>query len=79
MTTDNYKIRIFDLAQRWRMGLLDIDEKLVLETWYRSLEDSDLGDPVEMSVEKLEMRLHQLFDNKSENPRQDDAPPHPFK
>jgi len=79
MITDNYKIRILDLAQRWRVGLLTKEETVELEIWYRSLEDSHLGAPLEMSVDKLEMRLHQLMNSKSEKPDQDDTPPYPFK
>lgn len=37
-------------------------------TWFRALEDESLGTPTEMSVDKLEWRLHQLFDDQPERP-----------
>jgi hypothetical protein len=78
MMTDKYKIRILDLAQRWRMDLLTEGERTDLENWYRSLEDKELGIPTETSVNRLEKRLHQLFTNNQEKPDQDGAPPYPF-
>ncbi len=59
-----YKLRILELAQLWRMNLLKKDEIIELETWSRPLEDKELGAPLEMSVDKLEMRLHQLMASK---------------
>ncbi|HEY8781188.1 MAG TPA: hypothetical protein VIM16_06215 [Mucilaginibacter sp.] len=79
MQLENYKLRIFDLAQRWRMNLLTEPETLKLETWFRSLEDTTLGPPLEMSVDAMERRLHQLFnDDKHGWSDGADAPPHPF-
>jgi len=79
MKIDGYKTRIHDLAQRWRIHLLTEPEKLELETWFRSLGDTSLGSPLEMSVDALEKRLHQLFNNKDGQPDCDDGPPYPFK
>jgi hypothetical protein len=79
MTNDDYKIRILDLAQRWRVDLLTQLERLELETWFRSLEDTDLGPPLEISIDSLERRLHQLFTEKTVKPTSDEGPPYPFK
>jgi hypothetical protein len=81
MQTDAYKLRILELAQLWRMNLLKKDEVLELETWFRSLEDKELGSPIAMTVDKLELRLHQLLANKFEKPDENDpnCPPYPFK
>ena len=39
-----------------------------LETWFRLLEDKELGAPLEMSIDKLEIRLHQLMASRFEKP-----------
>lgn len=81
MQNDAYKLRILELAQLWRMNLLKKDEIMELETWFRSLEDKELGAPLEMSVDILEMRLHQLMAGKFQKPdgNDPDCPPYPFK
>lgn len=80
MQLEHYKLRVLDLAQRWRMDLLTEPEQSELETWFSSLEDTCLGAPLEMSVDALERRLHQLFSNdKPELPDGEDAPLHPFR
>lgn len=79
MQLENYKARILDLAQRWRMDLLSGAERDELETWFRSLEDTSLGVPVEMSVDQIEKRLHQMFESGSKEPDKKGGPPYPFK
>jgi len=81
MQNDAYKLRILGLAQLWRMNLLKKNEIVELETWFRSLEDKELGSPVEMTVDTLEMRLHQLIASKFIKPDENDpdCPPYPFK
>lgn len=69
MLLDNYNLRILDLAQRWLLDLLAGAEKLELAIGFRAaLEDESLGAMAEMSVDKLEWRLHQLFDDQPERP-----------
>jgi len=68
MLLDNYKLKILDLAQKWQLDLLTEAERLKLETWFSALEDEILGVPTEISVDKLEWRLHQLFNDQSEWP-----------
>jgi len=53
MQLENYKIRILDPAQRWRMDLLNEAERNGLETWFRSLEDKSLGVHIEISVDQI--------------------------
>ncbi|MDN3581471.1 hypothetical protein [Mucilaginibacter flavus] len=65
MINEDYKTHILSLAQKWRMNLLTEAELQELQAWYRSLEDKDLGLPVEMSVDKVEQRLHELLKNKN--------------
>jgi len=79
MQLENYKLRILDLAQRWRVALLNEAERNELETWFRSLEDCNLGVPTEMSVDQLEKRLHQLFGNPFKEPDDNEGPPYPFQ
>jgi len=78
MLLENYKLRILDLAHKWRLDLLAGAERLELETWFRALEDESLGALAEMSVDKLEWRLHQLFDDRSERLDLGDGRPHPI-
>jgi len=78
MQLENYKIRILDLAQRWRMDLLNEAERNELETWFRSLEDKSLGVHIEISVDQIEKRLHQLFGSPFKEPDDKDGPPYPF-
>lgn len=79
MQLDNYKIRILDLAHKWRLDLLTGAERLELEIWFRALEDESLGTPTEMPVDKLEWHLHQLFNDQPERQDLGDGPPHPFR
>ncbi len=79
MQLENYKIRILDLAQRWRMDLLNEAERNELETWFRSLEDKSLGVHIEISVDQIEKRLHQMFEGGSKEQDKKSGPPYPFK
>jgi hypothetical protein len=72
----NYKLRIIDLAQRWRMDLITESERNELETWFRSLEDHSLGVPTEMSVDEVERRLYQLTSEPYK--KIDGGPPYPL-
>jgi len=76
---DKYKLRILDLAQKWLLDLLTGAERLELEIWFRALEDENLGVPTELSVDKMERRLHQLFNGPSERLDLGYGPPHPFR
>ncbi len=75
MLLENYKLRILDLAHKWRLDLLAGAERLELETWFRALEDESLGVPTETAVDKLEWRLHQLFNDPSKRPDPSNGPP----
>ncbi|MGZ3754337.1 MAG: hypothetical protein ACXVAY_00240 [Mucilaginibacter sp.] len=79
MQLENYKLRILDLVQRWRVDLLNEAERNELETLFRSLDDCSLGVPNEMSIDQLEKRLHQLFGNPFKEPDDNEGPPNPFK
>jgi hypothetical protein len=64
MDLTDYNQRLVDLAQKWMTGFITEAEYLELDNWYRSWEDTSLGCPVEMTVDKLEKRLHeQLYRN----------------
>jgi len=65
MEITNYKLRILDLAQRWRTNSLNAAEINELQNWFRSLEDQSLGIPVEMSVDLIEKRIHEMFESGS--------------
>jgi hypothetical protein len=63
------------------MNLITEIELRELENWYRALEDKDLGMPVELSVDIIEMRLHQLFTKKikyTNSSSNTDSPPYPL-
>jgi len=79
MLLDNYNLRILDLAQKRLLDLHTKAEKLKLEIWFRALEDESLGTPTEMSVDKLEWCLHQLFNDQLERQDLGDGPPHPLR
>jgi len=79
MLLNNYKIRILRLAERWQLDSLSRFERLELETWFWAVEDESLGTPTELSIDKLERHLHQLFIGQSERQDLGDGPPHPFK
>lgn len=64
MDLEEYKQRLAGLTQKWRTGRITEAEYLELDNWFRALEDTPLGPPLEMAVEKLEKRLHgQLYKN----------------
>lgn len=80
MSSEDYRNHILLLAQKWRMNLITEAELRELENWYRALEDKDLGMPSELSVDNIEMRLHQLFTKKIKcnNSGNTDSPPYPL-
>ncbi len=63
-----YKQHLVELAQKWRTGRITEAEYQELDSWFRPLEDIPLGHPIEMAVEKLEKRLHELLYKNVEPP-----------
>ncbi|WP_345954039.1 hypothetical protein [Mucilaginibacter sp. PAMB04168] len=51
--------RLVELTQRWMMGMMSKEEYQELNLWFRSLEDRELGGPDFVTVELVELRLHQ--------------------
>ncbi|RVU00277.1 hypothetical protein EOD41_12395 [Mucilaginibacter limnophilus] len=80
MELENYKTHILLLAQKWRLQMLTPEELQELHNWYRSLEDTDLEAPLEMSVDRVEKLLHRLFSNNDRLKADDDSacPPYPL-
>jgi hypothetical protein len=79
MNSEDYRNHILLLAQKWRMNLITEIELKELENWYRALEDKDLGMPLEISVEKMEKRLHELFTQKIKSSNCNaNSPPYPL-
>jgi hypothetical protein len=55
----SYDQRIFHLAQLWKTGNMNDEEYEELDAWYRLLEDTPLGPPDGVIVERVEQRLHE--------------------
>jgi hypothetical protein len=73
MDLTDYNQRLVDLAQQWMTGFITESEYLELDNWYRSLEDAPLGCPIEMTVDKLEKRLHEQLYKNVKPPERDDG------
>lgn len=70
---------ILELARKWMTGILMPVEQEELEAWYRSLEDRTLGSPIEMTIDRVEKRLHEQFEqDASSGMDQEDSPPYPL-
>jgi hypothetical protein len=68
--------QILELAQKWRTGTIDEDGFAILESWYFALENLPLGWPDELTVDKVEKRLHeQYFKPLPKDQRNDLQPP----
>ena len=73
MDLTDYNQRLVSLAQKWMTGIITEAEYLELDNWYRSWEDASLGCPIEMTIDRLEKRLHkQLYQNVKPLERGDD-------
>lgn len=69
--TASYDQRIFYLAQLWKTCNMNDEEFEELNTWYQALEDTPLGPPDGVTVERVEKRLHEQL-NKYNLPRYPD-------
>jgi hypothetical protein len=78
MNMQGHRDRILDLAQRWKLNLLSKEEYAELNTWYHSLEDVSLGFPDEITVNGIEIRLHQLFTKQEQTQISKNGPPRPI-
>jgi len=80
MLNDDYKIHLVTLAQKWRLNMLTPGELQELQNWYRSLEDTSLEVPLEMSVNRMERLLHRLVSNNNQLTDNDGSacPPYPL-
>lgn len=72
MDLEEYKQCLVDLTQKWRTGQMTEAEYQELYNWYRSLEDIPLGPPVELTVDRLEKRLHEHLYKRIMPPEWDD-------
>jgi hypothetical protein len=72
MDLTDYNQRLVDLAQKWMTGFITEAEYLELDNWYRSWEDASLGYPIEMTIDKLEKRLHETLYKNLKPPERDD-------
>lgn len=52
---------LFELALKWRTGNISDAELKTLNDWYYPLENAFLEFPDEISLDKLEKRLHDQF------------------
>ena len=79
--TTEYGQRILSLVQLWRTGDIEESGYTELNTWFQSLEDKEIGPPVEFNVDFVEKRLHELMHNNTGkgNAGNADAPPHPWR
>lgn len=58
---NNHKSSIIELAQQWKMEIIDQEGLFQLNCWYSSLAGEPLGSPDGLTVEKVEYWLHKQF------------------
>lgn len=79
MAIQNHNDHILQLVQKWMTGIITVNEYAELDLWYRSLEDASIGSPMEMTIDRVEKRLHQQFWKQSKPSVDDpDCPPYPL-
>ena len=75
---NEYQSHIYTLAVKWRMNLLTDAECREFDQWFRMMEDTFLGAPVEMTVDMVEKRLHQMMGEIKPDFENPDAPKNPL-
>jgi len=76
-----YGQRILALVQLWRTGNIGISDYRELNDWYQSLEDKEIGPPVELTVDIVEKGLHEQLHIDTGSNKSIDAyiPPNPWR
>lgn len=60
LNLDENKLNILNLAQQWKLGIIDEEGFKKLGDWYTALSGEVLGMPDACTTEKIEMWLHRL-------------------